>query len=67
MDISKVKEGRVLSYKTHRGTIGRGRVIEVTRKLTGWWVILEDKQRARAVTLRPSQLYITNQQAQEAP
>ena len=55
MDISKIKEGKMVSYATRFGS-GRGKVIEVYKLANGMWVIVNDKARNAAVSLRPSQI-----------
>ncbi len=55
MDIDKLKEGRMVTYRA-RVYSGRGKVIEVYRRDNGAWVIVHDKARNVAITLRPSQV-----------
>lgn len=56
MDISKIKEGRTVNYKS-RGHAGRGKVIEKYQRKNGWWLIVHDKARNASVSLRPAQVF----------
>lgn len=56
MELSKIKDGKIVNYKA-RVYSGRGRVIEVYRRANGPWVVVHDKTRNMAVTLRPSQIH----------
>lgn len=56
MKIEKLKEGKTVNY-TARIHSGRGKVVEVYRRVNGHWVIVHDKARNLSVTLRPSQVH----------
>jgi hypothetical protein len=55
MLFDKIAEGRSVRYESKSHT-GRGKVLTKYRKRTGEWVTLFDKERGKAVTVRPSQV-----------
>jgi hypothetical protein len=55
METSKLKEGKRVRYVARKNS-GIGRVVEVYPRKNGDWVVLHDKQRNAAVTVRPSQI-----------
>lgn len=50
------KEGATVGYSTRWGH-GRGKIIEVYRRVNGPWLVLHDKLRNVSLTLRPSSVY----------
>lgn len=55
MDISKIKTGKFVNYTTARGKTGRGKVVDITSN-RGTWVVVQDKETKRNVSLRPGSL-----------
>lgn len=58
MQVDKIKIGRSVSYKTSRGTTGRGKVIsvyEVERR--GHFVTIADPKLKKEVSVRPAQVW----------
>ena len=56
MELKKIVDGKRVSYKARVHT-GQGRVVETYRRKTGHWVIIHDKKRNVAITVRPSQVF----------
>lgn len=59
MDVNKIKVGKIYPYtsRTTPASAGAlGKVIAVETKATGAWVTLHDKERAKQLTVRPSQV-----------
>lgn len=56
MDVQKLKDGKRVRYVSRRHE-GVGRIVETYRRATGLWVIIHDKARNVAVTVRPSQVH----------
>lgn len=50
-----IKIGRTVAY-TSRAHKGKGKITDVTTKLTGPWVTINDPTRNKYVTVRPSQV-----------
>lgn len=55
MDISKIKAGKRVAYRSRKNE-GRGKVVETYTGETGHWVKILDATRNVTVTVRPSQV-----------
>lgn len=55
MDISKIKAGKRVTYRSRKNT-GRGKVVETYFGETGAWVKVNDPTRNVTVVVRPSQV-----------
>lgn len=56
MDVKKLKIGKRVSY-TARSHEGRGIVTDVSTKLTGTWVVINNPSLNKYVSVRPSQVH----------
>ena len=56
MDITKIKVGQTLTYKTARGTTGRGKVTDTSTTNHGAWITIHDKTRDKIMKVRPGAL-----------
>jgi hypothetical protein len=55
MEIGKLKDGKRVRYMARKFG-GTGKIIETYRRANGMWVVVHDRKRNVAVTLRPSQI-----------
>jgi hypothetical protein len=55
MDISKIKAGKRVAYRSRKNE-GRGKVVETYTGETGHWVKIHDAARNATVVVRPSQV-----------
>lgn len=57
MDISKIKVGKRVAYRTPRGSTGKGVIEAINFKPgSGTWATVNDKTRGKKVTVQPAML-----------